>query len=105
MLIAKAEAADTPEGAQDYARYLTARFVAMRTEDAYVGTLSRRLATADLMTRQGKRNWIPENIVAQAFNDEMKEVVGPSGKPPQTDVSVVHQLRLVLYGISPHFSS
>jgi hypothetical protein len=105
-LIAEAEAADTGEGLQAYTRHLAKYFVFQRRLGvAYVDAFSQRLLAAELMARQGKRKWIPESMVAQAFNGLMNQAAGSSAKPYQTDVSVVHQMRLILHGVSPHFSS
>lgn len=105
-LIAEAEAADTGEGLQAYTQHLTKNFVSPRgVGNAYVDAFSQRLFTADLMARQGKRQWIPESVVAQAFNYMMAQTSGPSCKPLRTDTSTVHQLRIILSEVSPALSS
>ncbi|HWT65345.1 MAG TPA: hypothetical protein VN151_04475 [Terracidiphilus sp.] len=112
-LIAKAKAAGTKEGARAYSEYLIEMLVpTQKVGNAFGGALSRRLATADFAAREGKRSWVPESFVARAFNDLMKQAAdasgGPAGAPSrtiETNVSVVHQLRLRLYNGSPYLSS
>ena len=112
-LIAKAKAAGSREGAQDYAEYLIKMLVpTTKTGDAFSSALSGRLAIADFAVRDGKLSWVSEGSVAQAFNDFMKQVADTSGEPAgtsgraiQTNSSVVHQLRLRLYNGSPYLSS
>lgn len=112
-LIAKAKAAGSREGAQDYAEYLIKILVpTKKTGNAFSSALSRRLAIADFAVREGKLSWVSEGSVAQAFNDFMKQVAdtsggpaGTSGRAIQTNASVVHQLRLRLYSGSPYLSS
>lgn len=112
-LIAKAKAAGTNEGARDYSEHLVKMLVpTKKVGNAYFGALSRRLIMADLAAREGKRSWVPEASVAQAFNDLMKQAAdtsggpaGASGRAIETNVSVVHQLRLRLYNGSPYLSS
>ena len=101
LLIAEAEAAGAQEGNQEYAKHLTEMFVTSRTGDAYIDAFSSRLSTADLMARRGKRGLIPESVVAQAFNDLMKE----TGGSYQTDANIVHQLRITLSEVSPALST
>ncbi len=105
LLIEEAKSADTQEGAQRYAKHLATMFVSARAGEAYVNEFSHRLALADLAARQGKRNWIPEATIAQAFDDMMRLVTPPSSKPLHTDASVVHQMRLILYAVSHDLSS
>jgi len=105
LLIGKAKAAGTKEGARAYSEHLIKMFVYPQVGNAYIRALSRRLAMADLTAREGKRSWIPEGSVAQAFNDLMKQAADNSGRPLETNASVVHQLRLALYSGSPHLSS
>lgn len=113
LLIAKAKAAGTREGAQDYAEYLIKMLVpTTKTGNAFSSALSRRLAIADFAVRKGKLSWVSEGSVAQAFNDFMKQAAdtsggpaGSSGRAIQTNASVVHQLRLRLYNGSPYLSS
>lgn len=112
-LIAKANAADTKEGVRAYSEYLIEMLVpTQKVGNAYSSALSRRLATADLAAREGKRSWVPESSVAQAFNDLMKQAADASGGPEgvsgrtiKTNASIVHQLRLRLYNGSPYLSS
>jgi hypothetical protein len=104
-LITEAKNADTPEGSQRYARHLAEMFIGDQVGKTYVTAFSRRLVMADLMAMRGKRNWIPESTVAQAFNDLMEQVTDSSSKPFQTNESIVHQIRLVLYNASHHLSS
>ena len=112
-LIANAKAAGTKEGARDYSEYLIKMLVpTQKVGNAYSGALSRRLATADFAAREGKRSWVPESSVAQAFNDLMKQAAdtyggpaGASGRAIETNASIVHQLRLRLYSGSPYLSS
>ncbi len=105
LLIAAAKAADTQEGAQAYSEDLVKMLVAARMGKAYINALSRRLAMADLLARHGKRKWVPESSVAQAFNDLMEQVAPTSSQPFQTDTSFVHEMRLALNGISPALGS
>jgi hypothetical protein len=113
LLVGKAKAAGTQKGARAYSEYLINMLVpTKKTGNTYSSALSRRLAMADLAAREGKRSWIPEGSVAQAFNDLMKEAADTSGRPEgtsdrpiETNASVVHQLRLRLYNGSPHLSS
>lgn len=105
LLIAEAEAADDAKGAKEYSDHLIKMLVAPQVGTAHIAALSHRLAMADLMARQGKRERIPESSVAQAFNDLMEQVTDPPSKPLQTDASVVHRIRLTLYSASRHLSS
>jgi len=100
-MIADAKGADNPEGSKVYARHLADWFVPHWQGDNYVDVFAARLSTGDLMARQGKRKWIPESVVAQAFNDMMIKVHAPL----RTDVKVVHQIRTTLYAVSPAFST
>ena len=104
-LIAEAKAADTQEGNQKYARRLTEWFVSRKTGDAYVDAYSRRLSKADLMARHDERRWIPESVVAQAFNDLMEQTGRKSGKPLRTDTNIVHQLRVTISEAFPVLST
>jgi hypothetical protein len=107
-LIAEAKAANRPEGNYKYAKHLTEMLVPRRTGDAYIDAFSGRLSKADLMARHNERSWIPESAVAQAFNDlmnQISEIHGQSGNPPQTDANVVHQLRITLSEVSAAFST
>jgi len=104
-LIAEAKAAGTQEGNQEYARRLTEWFVPRKTGDAYVDAFSSRLSKADLMARHDERGWIPESVIAQAFNDLMEQTSGKSGKPLRTDTNVVHQLRVTISEVSPALSA
>jgi len=101
LIIADAKAADGPEGSKVYARQLTEWFVSDQTGDTYIDAFASRLSTADLMARQGKRELIPETVVARAFNDLMSRVHAPL----RTDTNVVHQLRNTLYAVSPSLST
>jgi len=105
LLIAEAKAADTEEGDQQYARRLSDWYVSRRAGDAYITSFSHRLATADLMARHGKRKWIPESVIVQAFNSLMKQVTYPSSKLVQTNTNVVHRLRVTLSEVSPALST
>lgn len=104
-LIAEAQAADTKGNVQPYAQHLTEMFVSGRTGKAYIASFAHRLAIADLDARQGKRVWIPESVVAQAFNDMMEQAGEPSGKPLRTDANIVHQLRITLSEVFPTLST
>ena len=101
LIVMEAEAADTKEDNQKYAKLLTENFVTSRTGDAYISAFSNRLSQADLSARQGKRNWIPESAVVQAFNDLMKQTGGPF----RTDTNTVHQLRISVLEVSPALST
>lgn len=105
QLIREAKAADSPEGNYKYSSDLTKLLVLHPTSKSHVDVLSDRLSKADLMARRGERNWIPESVVVQAYNDLLKEIGAPPGKPPQADTNVVHQLRITLSEVSPAFSS
>jgi hypothetical protein len=104
-LIEEAGAADSQEGRKVYADDLARLLVDGEVGSAYIDAFSLRLALAELMARHGKRKWVPEGVVAQAFNDLMKQVTEPSNKPLQTDASVVHRLRLSLDNTSPDLST
>jgi len=101
VLVMAAETADTTEGNKDYAKHLTENFVPSQTGDAYISAFSNRLSEADLSARQGKRKWIPESAVAQAFNDLMKQTGGTF----RTDTNIVHQLRTSVLEVSPALST
>ena len=101
VLVMAAETADTTEGNKDYAKHLTENFVPSQTGDAYISAFSNRLSEADLSARQGKRKWIPESAVAQAFNDLMKQTGGSF----RTDTNIVHQLRTSVLEVSPALST
>ena len=101
VLVEAAEAADTKEGNQKYTKLLTENFVPSETGDTYISAFSNRLSEADLMARQGKREWISESVVAQAFNDLMKQTGGSF----RTDTNIVHQLRISVLEVSPALST
>lgn len=103
--ILAAEVANTPEGAQAYAKTLTRIFVLPELGRAYARDFSKRLAEADLLARSGKRDLIPEDSIARTFNQMMKRITEAGANPLETDTSVVHQFRLSLQSISPYLSS
>jgi len=104
-LITDAKAADSQEGNYRYARRLAEWFVTSQTGDAYRDSFSRRLSSADLLARHDEREWIPESVVAQAYNDLLKQISGHAGDSLRTDARVVHQLRIILWKVSPAFST
>jgi hypothetical protein len=101
VLVMAAETADTTEGNKNYAEHLTENFVPSQTGDAYISAFSNRLSEADLSARHGKRKWIPESAVVQAFNDLMKQIGGSS----RTDTNIVHELRTSVIEVSPALST
>jgi len=101
VLVEEAEAADTKEGNQKYAKHLTEEFVWRQTGDAYISAFSNRLSEADFMARQGKRKLIPESAVVQAFIDLMTQTGGSF----RTDTNIVHQLRISVLEVSPALST
>ena len=104
-LVADAEAAQSHDTIMVYSEHLIRMIVDPKAGDPYIAMISRRLATAEVMTQHGKRKLIPESKVAQAFNEMMMRVTDASPQSPQTNVSEVHRLRKTLYGISPALSS
>lgn len=101
VLIAQAKAADSPEGSRQYARHVTEDFVFGRTGVEYIDAFSSRLSTADLLARRGERKWIPEKVVARAYNYLMAKTGGSSSRSIRTNSKVVHQIRITLSELSP----
>lgn len=101
VLIEEAEAANAEEGNQKYAKLLTENFVPSQIGDAYISAFSSRLSGADFSARQGRRKWIPESAIVQAFNDLMKRTSGSF----RTDTNIVHQLRISVLEVSPSLST
>jgi hypothetical protein len=104
-LIAEAKAADTSEGSYKYARRVTEWLVPHQTGNAYRDAFAGRLSKADLMARHHERKWIPESLIAKAYNDLVKKIRRRSGNPPSANVSVVHQLRITSSEVSPALST
>lgn len=104
-LIGEAEDADSPAGNGRYARQLAELLVPPKIGDTYLNRFSNRLSRADLMARRHERSWIPESVVAKAFNDLMLQVGGRSHHLPRTDANIVHQLRITLSEISSVLST
>jgi hypothetical protein len=86
----EAEASD-PAGVQEYSRHLIGILLGERAGTAYAGSVSDRLARAELMARSGKRNPISEETIARAFNDLMRRVDAP--KSLSADVQAVDKAR------------
>jgi hypothetical protein len=80
-------------------------FIGDRTGKAYATAFSHRIATADLATRRSERKWIPESVIAQAFNGLLEQVSGATGEPFRTDTNVVHQIRLITAETVPELST
>ncbi len=104
-IIAEAKAAESPNANYRYAQQLTEMLVPVQAGNAYSETFSSRLSRADLMARHNERAWIPESMVAKAFNDLMRNIGGRSGDLPHTDTNVVHQLRITFSEVSPALST
>jgi hypothetical protein len=101
VLAAEAKAADSPEGNYKYARHLTAMVMPFDKRDPYIGEFAARLSKADLSARHNERTWIPESAVAQAFNELMHQFDAKHVHAPKTDVSVVHQIRIISSEVLP----
>lgn len=104
-LIEEVLASNSQDGMREYTSHLTKLFIGDQMGDGYIAAVSRRLAMAELMSRNGKRKWIAESTVVQAFNDLMTAVAAAGNKPIHTDTSVVHELRVALYNTSTDLSS
>ncbi len=86
----EAEASD-PAGVQEYSRHLIGILLRERAGTTYAGSVSDRLARAELLARSGKRNLISEETIARAFNDLMRRIDAP--KSLSADVRAVDKAR------------
>jgi len=97
----EAEVAGTPNGAELYSKHLIKLIVGNVMGDKFVSARASRLATVDLLARRGKREYVDERSVADAFNELMKKVRGHGGRTIMTDAATVHRLRLGISRASP----
>lgn len=97
----EAEAAGTPNGAEVYSKHLIKLIVGNVMGDEFVSARASRLAAVDLLARRGKREYVDERSVADAFNELMKKVRGHGGRTIMTDAATVHRLRLGISRASP----
>jgi hypothetical protein len=72
----EAEATD-PAGVTVYSQDLIGMLLRERARTAYATSFSGRLARAELMARSGKRQLIPEETIARAFNELMGRIGAP----------------------------
>lgn len=75
-MIEKQEASGTAAGLEDYALHLVSLLVGDSTSKSNRDRLSRRLAEAELAARDGKRRYVPESAIADAFNSLMRAARG-----------------------------
>jgi len=102
---AAAAAARSLEGVRAYARHVVALLVPGKVSGSLRSDMTRRLAQADWMARQGRPGRIAEDAVVEAFNTLMKQVGDPAGPAIQTDRATAHRMRWSLYNTSPGLSS
>jgi hypothetical protein len=86
----EAEAAD-PAGIHKYSQHLIQLLVGDNAGKAYASSLTNRLATAELMAREGKGKLVAEADVARSFNDLMEQIGAPASL--RTDEGLVQKFR------------
>lgn len=104
-VIEKKEASSTAAGLEDYSRHLVTLLVGDRTSKSNRDRLARRLTEAELAARDGKRGYVSESAIVDAFNSLMRAVRGRDGAEIRTSVEYVHRVRGWADRISPVLSS
>lgn len=99
-----AQRADSPAGDLNYATELI-RMMASHVSRGDVAQLARRIATADQAARHDPSKYIPEGVVAVAFNGLMAQVLDKSATAIRTDTQTVHRMRGVLAANAPALTS
>lgn len=94
-VIEKEEAANTTAGFEDYSHHLIKLLAGDRAGKA----------NAEQATRDGKRGYVSETAIAEAFNDLMRKVQGRDGAEIRTSAEDVHRMRGWDDRISPALSS
>jgi hypothetical protein len=94
----EAQASD-PAGIHEYSQHLIRILEITHKDSAFVGSLTDRLARAELMARQGKRKLISEADIAHAFNALMRETGAPNTLT--ASVGAVHSNRVGFEGTLP----
>lgn len=87
-MIEKQEASGTAAGLEDYALHLVTLLVGDRIREAGKNRLSQWLAEAELAARDGKRRYVPESAIADAFNSLMRAARGRDGAEIRTSAGV-----------------
>jgi len=96
--------ATNPDGIHAYSEDLIQMLAGVRGGGAaYAGSLTDRLARAELEARSGKRKLISEADIAQAFNTLMKEI-GASDSFT-ADINAVHNNRMAFESTLPAMNS
>lgn len=80
-----------PEGIQKYSEDLVGLIVPEGVEKSYTHSLSKRLAKAEQMAREGKGKLVPEAAIVRSFDDLM-EAIGASPKW-RADITQIRHFR------------
>jgi len=104
-VIEKKEASSTPAGLEDYAQHLVDLLTGDKPGKASAHRLSQRLAEAELAARDGRRGYVSESAIADAFNNLMRAVRGRDGAEIETTAQQVHWMREWNDRFSPMLSS
>jgi hypothetical protein len=83
--------ASDPAGIRGYSEHLVRLLPIGAAGPACVNSFSGRLAKAEESARQGKRKLISEEVIAEAFNDLMRQTAAPSSF--KADVAEVEKAR------------
>lgn len=80
-----------PAGIQKYSEDLIGLIVPEGVDKGYTHSLSKRLAKAEQMAREGKGKLVPEAAIARSFDDLMRGI----GAPPtwRADMTQIRQFR------------